>query len=494
MRQDAISQGEYSSGERRESRGLRFKLMLVFTVSLMLVLTAAAVFVALRIGRITNNEMQRTAIDLAEGIADSVQTFGQIGDMAGLSIYLKNVAERGAVKSLHVVRSPAVIQDFNEREGAAPQNDVEKQVLTTGKPSLVSNQAAHTISYVMPSLAAESCLGCHNVPKGAVLGVTSVEIATDTNDRALASLNMNLAAVFGGAVLLELLLFFVLLTKTFVKPIHMAVDRLGGGARRIEETSVDVTSISRELSQAADEEAESIEKTSASLEEMASMTRHNVEHSARARTLAGEARNAAEQGRQAMNRLADAINKIQNSTIQTAQVVKTIEEIAFQTNLLALNAAVEAARAGDAGRGFAIVAEEVRNLAQRSAEAARNTAALIQDSQRDARHGVNVSTEASSMLENIDGHVKNVAQLINEVATATEQQAGGIDQINQAVSALQNTTRAIAATAQRAVEVGENLSHEALGLDVIADDFAQFVGANHANGQRPMLTGPEEDG
>ena len=467
-----------ASGDNRRRAGIRFKVMLVFAISLAIVLTVSAGLVLFRTQQITSAESESTARDFASIIADGVQTFGQTGDMTGLGIYLKNIQERHVLTDMHVVRGSATVQDFKEREGAAPRDEVEKQVLESGKPQEIFAKSSHSIRYVLPSLAQETCLGCHNVPKGSVLGVTSISVSTESNDRAMATLNETLAGVFLGAVILEVVLCFVLLTYTLVRPVSVTVERLVRDARSIEETSDTVTSFSRELSKAAGEQAASIEETSASLEEMASMTRQNAENSSQAHTLADEARTAVDEGRRAMARMTEAITKIEGSANQTAKILKSIEEVAFQTNLLALNAAVEAARAGDAGRGFAVVAEEVRNLAHRSGEAARNTAELIRESQRNAQNGVLVSREVGDTLEHIDTRVSGLTQLIGEVAAATQQLSQGIEQINKSVAHMQEITQLNAANTQRSVAVGEDLSEQAHELDEVADAFTRIMGTH----------------
>jgi methyl-accepting chemotaxis protein len=173
-----------------------------------------------------------------------------------------------------------------------------------------------------------------------------------------------------------------------------------------------------------------------------------------------------------MKRMSASINKIKESSDQTAKIVKTIDEIAMQTNLLALNAAVEAARAGEAGRGFAVVAEEVRNLAQRSAEAAKNTANMIEESVKNAEEGVNISTEVSKSFDAIAGSAKKVNDLIAEIAAASQEQSQGIDQVNNAVAQMDKVTQQNAANSEESASAAEEMSSQAEELQSM---IAQFL-------------------
>ena len=171
-----------------------------------------------------------------------------------------------------------------------------------------------------------------------------------------------------------------------------------------------------------------------------------------------------------------AIQKIKASSDETAKIIKTIDEIAFQTNLLALNAAVEAARAGEAGMGFAVVAEEVRNLAMRSAEAAKNTAELIDGSQTNADNGVAVTTEVSEILKEIAVSSQKVKQLIGEVSAASDEQAQGINQVNAAITQMDQVTQSSAANAEESASASEELSSQAVELKNMVDVLVTIVG------------------
>lgn len=216
-----------------------------------------------------------------------------------------------------------------------------------------------------------------------------------------------------------------------------------------------VAMASQQLAEGSSQQAASIEETSSSLEEMASMTKQNAEYSAQANSLMKETNNVVKKADESMVRLTGSMQAISAASQETQKVVKTIDEIAFQTNLLALNAAVEAARAGEAGAGFAVVAEEVRNLALRSAESAKNTAVLIEDTVKKIKEGSDLVTETNDDFSNVASSSEKVGGLINEIAAASEEQAKGIDQVNIAVAEMDKVIQQNAANAEELAATSE---------------------------------------
>ena len=166
------------------------------------------------------------------------------------------------------------------------------------------------------------------------------------------------------------------------------------------------------------------------------------------------------------------------ATTATANIIKTIDEIAFQTNILALNAAVEAARAGEAGMGFAVVADEVRNLAQRSAQAARDTAGLIEESMAKSSEGTARVAVVAEAIGSITGAVAKARGLVDEVSVASRQQAQGIDQVTQAIAQMEKVTQGTAATAEESAAASEELSAQADTALGIVGSLEQMVGAH----------------
>ncbi len=226
--------------------------------------------------------------------------------------------------------------------------------------------------------------------------------------------------------------------KGIVTDIIVASNEITNAAKEISSGSID-------LSQRTETQASSLEETAASMEEMATTVKQNAENAQQANLLAIRARDAAEEGGNVVKKAVEAMSSIEESSQKVSDIIGVIDEIAFQTNLLALNAAVEAARAGDAGKGFAVVASEVRTLAQRSSDAAKDIKGLITDSNHQVRDGVTLVDETGGSLANIVESIKRVADIVSEIAAASQQQAAGVGEINAAVTQMDEMTQQNAA-------------------------------------------------
>jgi methyl-accepting chemotaxis protein len=246
------------------------------------------------------------------------------------------------------------------------------------------------------------------------------------------------------------------------------IDGMEDGVAQVNDAAAQVASASQALAGGASEQASSLEETSSALEEMAAMTQTNAANAKQANDVSTETSRAAERGDNTMK----AINE---SSDQISKIIKVIEEIAFQTNLLALNAAVEAARAGEHGKGFAVVADEVRNLAQRAAQAARETTGLIENS-------VNKSKEGMEAVGAIVDGVNKVTSLLAGIATASQQQAQGVEQVNVAVSQMDKVTQQNASASEESASAAEELSSQAEATKALVEELVRMVRGSDSGG------------
>jgi len=244
----------------------------------------------------------------------------------------------------------------------------------------------------------------------------------------------------------------------------VAVDQVATGARQVSDSS-------QSLSQAATESASSLEEITASMHELTAQTNMNAENATQANQLAAQAKISAEKGEGQMGNMVKAMNDINESATSISKIIKAIDEIAFQTNLLALNAAVEAARAGKHGKGFTVVAEEVRNLAQRSAAAAKETAEMIEGSIKKTGVGTKIAEETAKALEEIVAGSAKVTDLIGEIASASKEQAQGIGQINTGLSQVDQVTQQVTANSEESASASEELSSQSLQLKQMLSKF-----------------------
>ncbi len=266
--------------------------------------------------------------------------------------------------------------------------------------------------------------------------------------------------LLSGGVAVTLLGFAVaVIARSITRPLSALSRELVSAATRGSDSSQVIADSSKTLSSDACEEASALEEISASVEELSSMTQSNLGHIRHLAELAGRANEATTGGATQMNELVHAMEGVRQTNQDIAKILKSIDEIAFQTNILALNAAVEAARAGEAGAGFAVVAEEVRNLAGRSAEAARETRTRIETAIGSNTRSAELSRDVHERFTAISTVTRDYHRLVAEIEQASTQSTHGLVQVREALNRLDSITQRTAATAEENAAASAEFRH-----------------------------------
>jgi methyl-accepting chemotaxis protein len=268
------------------------------------------------------------------------------------------------------------------------------------------------------------------------------------------------------------------------------ISKIKAAATEVANASAEISTSTTDLSQRTEEQAAGLEETSASMEEISVTVKKNAENAQQANTLTAGTRQVAERGGEVVASTVQAMSRIEESSRKIADIIGVIDEIARQTNLLALNAAVEAARAGDAGRGFAVVASEVRSLAQRSSQAAKDIKDLITSSTSQVAEGVDLVNRAGQSLTEIVASIKDVADIVAGIATASNEQAVGIDQVNKALAQMDEVTQQNSALVEENAATAKTLEQQSSAMDEQVSFFQLDGGSHRVVAMKPAASKP----
>lgn len=363
----------------------------------------------------------------------------------------------------------------------------------------VVDEQSNAVRYFLPIRLSEVCLVCHGDParsqelwgrddgkdptNGPMEGWKAGEIhgafeVIQPLDAADAQLKRQL--VLAGCIALVLaicgsFLFTLFIRRHVSRPVEGIVRQLVLSTEQIASASTSVAAASQSMAENSSEQAAAVEHSSASLEQMISGTRRDSDNANRADNFMAKVYDVVNKANISVESLGGSLDSLFDGVKQAAGIVRTIDKIAFKTNLLALNAAVEAARAGNAGAGFAVVAGEVRNLAVQSASEARSTAGLIDETATNIQKGASLVQDTGKTFLEVAASSRIAGQLFDEIAASYRRQVEELGQLNGAVQQINDAAHDNAASAEELAAVSEELNAQTEYMKKSMNALAELV-------------------
>ncbi len=477
---------DYSARVENEANGTTTRLTYVMAgVLLVLLALVAAGITAIR----------RNVVKPVLKLTDTLSTIA--GGDTGVDVpYIERHDEIGTIAKATLSLRDSLIENARQQAEAAEhdrhaiEEKAERDRLAAEEKIETDRQAAEARDAAMQKMAEEFEAAVGTIVNAAVAGDFSqrVDITGKTGlvfnvGTAINSLCENVANALDGLVRMLNALAdgdltqritadyqgsFALLKDNANKTaerISSTVADIKAAAHEVTNASMEITTSTTDLSQRTEEQAASLEETSASMEEIAATVKKNADNAQEASKSAIGTREVANRGGEVVAQAVSAMAQIEESSRNISDIIGVIDEIARQTNLLALNAAVEAARAGDAGRGFAVVASEVRSLAQRSSQAAKDIKDLITNSGGQVKEGVELVNRAGTALTEINESIKQVVDLVSDIAAASGEQSTGIEHVNKALTQMDEVTQQNSALVEENAATAKTLESQAKAMD-----------------------------
>ncbi|MCP4351530.1 MAG: hypothetical protein GY795_39190 [Desulfobacterales bacterium] len=277
-------------------------------------------------------------------------------------------------------------------------------------------------------------------------------------------------------VIIAGIIFLVIFCRRLIKYVSIVIKNLVKSSDQVSSASAYISSSALDIAQGSSQQVAVIEETFSSLKEISLIIRQNADNASQAMVLRENAYNALKAAGFTMKKTVEAINMIRAKGEEIGKIISIIDEIAFQTNLLALNAAVEAARIGEAGAGFEVVAREVRNTAVRSAEKAETIQNLIEKTVAEIETGSQLVIKTSELFDITVEQNRNLAKIIKKISAVSGEQTRWIEHITEAVSEINDVVQQHAANAEKLASTSGRMNVQAEHMDNIVTELITLMG------------------
>jgi CHASE3 domain sensor protein len=440
-------------------------------------------------------DSQRTALrrsidggEPADHIIDRSDVLRALAEMDSLlheteGAYLRARLQRDPRVMLQTIYQFNDLQSRSEEVAPSLSGDREKSLLTNLSTAIAAYQAAvrHEAGLLqqLDGLMATQAATADNIrTRARQAAEAEMERGGHTSSDAVDALAAARRSMLGGlaAAVLVGVLLSLSISRSISRPMARIVQDLAAGARQLAAAAAQLRASGKGLADGTLRTAAALEETTRNLDGVSQRVRRTAENTGAASALASQARVATQRGGACMADMSQAMRDIKGAADHSAKIVKTIEEIAFQTNLLALNAAVEAARAGDAGRGFAVIAGEIRTLANRAREEAAHTGELIRNGVASADRGVAIEHRASEALAEIGDLHQRAEKLITEIAESSGEQSRALAEVYKAISEVDGISRANAASAEETAATSQELAKQGRSITERISELSTLTG------------------
>lgn len=402
---------------------------------------------------------------LGESIFKTLKNAMNTGDPATIKAAEDDSRTIKGLEELIVAKSKETLQLYSPDEPFTKDKDI-LEVFGTKKKSVLETftDSSHKIRIINPMIATQECIACHiNQQEGDVIGVMDLTFSLNETDEIIHTASFTLMGI-AALLLITIALIIKYVLKSVTTIITTAVREISTASEEVVTASEDVASSASKLSDSASGQAASVENITTTIEQTRLIIEQTAANSKEADILGAGTSRSAQEGHKYIKKLLTSMDGITDSSKKIENIIKTIDNIAFQTNLLALNASVEAARAGEHGLGFSVVADEVKSLADRSAQAAKETAAIIEHSLAQVENGNKIAVQTNKAFEDIFEKVTKSSNLISTISSASKDQNVGMQEISKTMVQIDQVTQAVASASEESASSSEKLNMQTVSM------------------------------